>query len=122
MTEPDGTMTVKLLPTDPRDMPPPAVAWARSVLAAVRTVPRAELPAPSQASLTAVDWTLAAAADWLCTVPGEFSAAILAGEAGVGDRVWQKRTAWLRQHGFLQHGRHGHLDGWQLVAPEGPTQ
>lgn len=118
MTEPDATTIVKLLPTDPRDMTPPAVTWARSVLAVVRTVPRAKLPAPSRASLTTVVWTLAGAADWLCTIPDDFNASVLAGEAGVGDRVWQKRTAWLRQHGFLQHGRRGLLDGWQLTTPE----
>ncbi|WP_432521485.1 hypothetical protein [Kineococcus sp. SYSU DK006] len=119
MTE-DGLATdtgVRLLPTDPRDMTPTAVAWARSVLTVVCTIPRAELPAPSRTSLTAVVWTLAGAADWLCTVPGDYTAAVLAREAEVGDRVWQKRTAWLRQHGFLQHGRRGARDGWQLVPP-----
>ena len=62
-------------------------------------------------------WTPAAAAGWLCTIPGEFTATVLAAEAGVGVRVWQKRTAWLRGHGFLVHGRLGPRDGWQLVTP-----
>ncbi|WP_432563949.1 hypothetical protein [Kineococcus sp. SYSU DK003] len=81
-------------------------------------MPRAQLPAPSRTSLTSVVWTLAAAADWTATIPGDFTAVVLAGEAGVGDRVWQKRTAWLRQHGFLQHGRRGLRDGWQLTTPD----
>lgn len=112
---------VRLLPTDHRDMTPPAVAWARTVLAAVRAVPRAKLPAPSRSSLERVVWTLAAAGDWTATISAEFSAAVLAREAGVGARVWQKRTAWLRQHGYLQHGRGGPRDGWQLTTPAADT-
>ncbi|WP_041293865.1 hypothetical protein [Kineococcus radiotolerans] len=61
-------VAVKLLPTDPQDMTPPAVAWAKAVLAEVRTIPRARLQASARTSLTAVTWTLAAAADWLYTI------------------------------------------------------
>ena len=41
---------------------------------------------------------------------------MLACEVGVGDRVWQKRTALLRQWGWLQHGAGGPHDGWRLTA------
>jgi len=48
-----------------------------------------------------VVWTLAAAADFDNAVSPDLLAPVLAREAGVGDRVWQKRTAWLREHGWL---------------------
>ncbi len=108
---------VRLLPGDPRDMVPSAVRWARTVLRAVADVPAAVLQRPSRTSLTAVIWVLAAAADYEDRIPADHTAALLAGEAGVGARVWQKRTAWLRQHGWLQHGSGGPHDGWQLTTP-----
>jgi hypothetical protein len=80
---------VRLLPTDPRDMVPSAMRWARTLHATIRSVPRAQLPAPSRTSLQAVVWVLAAAADYDNHIPPDHTAAILAREAGVGDRVWQ---------------------------------
>ncbi|WP_432522790.1 hypothetical protein [Kineococcus sp. SYSU DK006] len=108
---------VRLLPTDPRDMVPSAVRWARAVIATIRTIPRAQLPSPSRTSLQAVVWVLAAAADYENRIPADHTAAMLAREAGVGDRVWQKRTAWLRERGWLIHGPGGQSDGWQLSTP-----
>ncbi|WP_432563986.1 hypothetical protein [Kineococcus sp. SYSU DK003] len=108
---------VRLLPSDPRDMVPSAVRWARALQATIRTIPRAQLPAPSRMSLQAVAWVLAAAADYENRIPADLTAAVLAREAGVGDRVWQKRTAWLREKGWLGHGPGGLRDGWQLSAP-----
>lgn len=108
---------VRLLPTDPRDMVPSAVRWARTVRASIRTIPRARLPLPSRTSLQAVVWVLAAAADYDNHIPRDHTAAVLAREAGVGDRVWQKRTAWLRERGWLLHGPGGPSDGWQLSTP-----
>ncbi|WP_380161939.1 hypothetical protein [Kineococcus sp. R86509] len=108
---------VRLLPTDPRDMVPSAVRWARTVHASIRTIPRARLPLPSRTSLQAVVWVLAAAADYDNHIPPDHTAAVLAREAGVGDRVWQKRTAWLRERSWLLHGPSGPSDGWQLSAP-----
>lgn len=98
-------------------MVPSAVRWARSVEAAVRAVPRARLPAPSRTSLLAVTWVLAAAADYDDRIPAGHTAAVLAQEAGVRDRVWQKRSAWLRDHGWLRHGPSGAQDGWVLAVP-----
>ena len=60
---------------------------------------------------------LAAAADFDDRIPCDHTAAVLAREAGVGDRVWQKRTAWLRERGWLQHGPGGPHDGWVLCSP-----
>ncbi|WP_380177001.1 hypothetical protein ACFEMC_23300 (plasmid) [Kineococcus sp. DHX-1] len=57
---------------------------------------------------------LAAAADFDDRILPDHTAALLAGEAGVGDRVWQRRTAWLRTRGWLTHGPGGQSDGWQL--------
>lgn len=114
----EGTDTrVRLLPNDPRDMVPSAVRWARAVVAAVRAVPRAQLPAPSRTSLLAVTWVLAAAADFDDRISPDHTAGMLAREAGVGDRVWQKRTAWLRGRGWLRHGPGGPHDGWVLAVP-----
>ena len=108
---------VRLLPTDSRDMVPSAVRWARTVHATIRTIPRAQLPAPSRSSLQAVVWVLAAAADYENRIPADHTAAVLAQEAGVGARVWQKRTAWLRERDWLVHGPGGQSDGWQLSTP-----
>ena len=108
---------VRLLPTDPRDMIPSAVRWARTVHATIRTIPRAQLPAPSRTSLQAVVWVLAAATDYDDRIPADHTAALLAQEASVGVRVWQKRTAWLRERGWLVHGPGGQSDGWQLSRP-----
>nr|WP_240897586.1 hypothetical protein [Kineococcus vitellinus] len=103
--------------SDPRDMVPSAVWWAYAVTDAVRVVPAAQLMRPARESLLAVTWVLAAAADFENRIPGDHTARMLAREAGVGDRVWQKRTAWLREHGWLQHGPGGPHDGWQLRTP-----
>ncbi|WP_380162631.1 hypothetical protein [Kineococcus sp. R86509] len=108
---------MRLLPTDPRDMVPSAVRWARALHATIRTIPRAQLPRPSRTSLQAVVWVLAAAADYDNHIPPDHTAALLAREAGVGDRVWQKRTAWLRERSWLTHGSGGPSDGWQLSTP-----
>lgn len=105
---------VRCLPTDQRDMAPCAVIWAKTVLKALRQLPRAQMRRPSRESLTAVVWTLAAAADFDNEVSRDFLAPVLAQEAGVGDRVWQKRTAWLREHGWVEHGDRGTHDGWRL--------
>lgn len=106
---------VRRLPTDQRDMAPCAVMWAKTVLKAVRAVPRVQMHRQSRQSLTAVVWTLAAAADFDNAVSPDLLAPVLAREAGVGDRVWQKRTAWLREHGWLGHGAKGVQDGWRLL-------
>jgi hypothetical protein len=37
---------VRMLPTDPRDMVPSAVRWARAILATVRAIPRAQPTSP----------------------------------------------------------------------------
>ena len=108
---------IKRLPSDPRDMVPSAVRWAYAVTHAVRVVPAAQLMRPARVSLARVVWVLAAAADFEDRIPGDHTARMLAREAGVGDRVWQKRTAWLREHGWLQHGPAGAHDGWQLRTP-----
>lgn len=114
---PSPVERVPLLPTDPRDMVPSAVCWARAVHDAVRTVPKRQLMRPARTSLSAVVWVLAAAADYEEHIPVDHTAAMLAREAGVGDRVWQKRTAWLREHGWLGHGPGGQWDGWVLCSP-----
>lgn len=106
---------VRFLPTDPRDMVPSAVRWAYAVQDAVRLIPAAVLPRPSRTSLVAVTWVLAAAADFDDRIPADHTAVMLAREAGVGDRVWQKRSSWLRREGWLQHGRGGPSDGWLLM-------
>jgi hypothetical protein len=108
---------VRFLPTDPRDMVPSAVRWAYAVADAVRLIPPARLPAPSRASLLAITWVLAAAADFDDRIPADHTAGMLAREAGVGDRTWQKRSALLRQWGWLQHGAGGPQDGWVLAVP-----
>ena len=113
---PSRVERVRLLPSDPRDMVPSAVRWAYAVQSVVQTVPARELMRPARASLSAVVWVLAAAADFEDRIPANHTAAMLAGEAGVGDRIWQKRTAWLRERGWLRHGPGGQGDGWQLVA------
>jgi hypothetical protein len=87
-TSPDGEL-VRLLPTDERDMTPSAVLWAKIVLKALRAFPRAQMYRPARESLTAVVWTLAAAADFNNTISADLRATVLAREAGVGDRVWQ---------------------------------
>lgn len=109
-----GVEWVPRLPTDQRDMTPSAVVWAKTVLKALRGVPRERMHRQSRQSLTAVVWTLAAAADFDNAVSADFLAPVLAREAGVGDRVWQKRSAWLREHGWLEHGEKGAKDGWRL--------
>jgi len=109
---------VRLLPTDPRDMVPSAVAWAQAVEQYVDTVPAQEIVPAYRDSLTLVIWTLAAAADYQDRIPADHTAKMLAREAGVGDRVWQKRSAWLRTRGWLEHGPGGRQsDGWQLRTP-----
>ena len=113
---------VRVLPTDPRGMVPSALRWAHSVHAAIHPIPRAQLPMPSRTSLQAVVWVLAAAADFEDCIPADHTAALLAREAGVGDRVWQKRTAWLRAGGWLVHGPGGTQDGWQLMAGAVPVR
>lgn len=105
-----------MLPNGPRDTVPGAVRWAYAVQAVVQTVPARELMRPARISLIAVVWVLAAAADVDLRISAGRTAAVLAREAGVGDRVWQKRTAWLRERGWLRHGAGGQWDGWQLVA------
>ncbi|WP_432572372.1 hypothetical protein [Kineococcus sp. SYSU DK005] len=94
---------VRLLPTEARDMVPSAVRWATAVHTAVKAVPSQVMLRPARRSLSAVVWVLAAAADFEDRIPASFTAAVLAREAGVGARVWQQRTAWLRQHGWLEH-------------------
>lgn len=98
-------------------MVPSAVRWAYAVEAAVRDVPLASMPRMSRPSLRAVVWVLAAAADFDDRIPNDHTAQLLAREAGVGDRTWQKRTAWLRQGGWLQHGPGGQWNGWVLAVP-----
>ncbi|NAZ82925.1 hypothetical protein GTR02_13980 [Kineococcus sp. R8] len=105
------------LPQAPRAMAPSAVRWGQAVLADVTEVPRAVLQRPAVESMTAVVWALAAAADAEGRTSAALTAGLLAQEAGVGDRVWQKRTAWLRARGWLLHGPGGQRDGWLLVAP-----
>jgi hypothetical protein len=97
-------------------MVPSAVRWAYAVQAAVRDVPLAQMRRTSRLSLLAVVWVLAAAADFEDRIPADHTAELLAGEAGVGARVWDKRTAWLREHGWLQHGPGGQWDGWELTS------
>jgi len=109
---------VRRLPIDQRDMVPSAVVWAKTVLATLRAVPRERMHRQSRQSLTAVVWTLAAAADFDGAVSPDLLAPVLAREAGVGDRVWQKRTAWLREYGWLEHGQKGAKDGWRLRVAE----
>jgi hypothetical protein len=104
-------------PQDPCVLAPSALQWARAVLADVTGVPRAVLQRPAVETMTAVVWALAAAADSDGRTPAVLTAALLAREAGVGDRVWQKRTAWLRARGWLLHGPGGKRDGWLLIAP-----
>jgi hypothetical protein len=116
-TGPEGE-PVRLLPTDQRDMTPSAVLWAKVVLKALRAFPRAQMYRPARESLTAVVWTLAAAADFNNTISPDLRAPVLAREAGVGERVWQKRTAWLREYGWLEHGQYGVQDGWRLRTAE----
>jgi len=99
-------------------MVPSAVAWARTVEKDIDTVPAIERLPRFRGSLTAVVWVLAAAADYEDRIPADHTARMLAGEAGVGDRVWQKRSAWLRARGWLEHGPGGRQsDGWQLRTP-----
>lgn len=113
---PQKPTRVRLLPVDQRDMVPSAVRWAQAVLADVAGVPRAQMHLPARQSLTSVVWVLAAAADFDDCIPADHTACLLAREAGVGDRVWQKRTAWLRGRGWLSHGPGGPGDGWRLRA------
>jgi hypothetical protein len=109
---------VRLLPTDPRDMVPSAVAWAQAVEQYVDTVPAQEIVPTYRDSLTLVIWTLATAANYQDRIPADHTAKMLAREAGVGDGVWQKRSAWLRARGWLEHGPGGRQsDGWQLRTP-----
>jgi len=100
-------LAVRLLPTDPRDMVPSTVAWAQAVEEDVDTVLDTEIRRAYRVSLTAVIWVLAAAADYQNRIPPDHTAKMLAREAGVGDRVWQKRSAWLRARGWLEHGPGG---------------
>jgi len=114
---PADDLTVRLLPTDPRDMVPSAIAWAQAVEGDVDTVPITEIRPAYRDTLTLVIWTLAAAADYEDRIPADHTAAMLAAEAGVGARTWQKRTAWLRARGWIEHGPGGRQsDGWQLRA------
>jgi len=46
------TERVRRLPTDQRDMAPCAVVWAKTVLRAVRAVPRVQMHRQSRQSLT----------------------------------------------------------------------
>jgi len=109
---------VRLLPTDPRDMVPSAVAWAEAVVRDIDTVATTDLIPFYRGSLLAVVWVLAAASDYQDRIPADHTARMLAAEAGVGDRVWQKRSAWLRARGWLEHGPGGRQsDGWQLRTP-----
>lgn len=96
-------------------MVPSAVRWARAVEQATQAVPRAQLQRPARESLQRVVWVLAAAADFDDRIPADHTAEILAREAGVGARVWQKRTALLRQWKWLRHGPGGAQDGWVLM-------
>lgn len=95
-----------------------ATRWIISVEAAVRAVPRAQLQAPARESMAAVASALGAAADAEGRVAAGRTAAHLARDAGVGDRVWQKRTQWLRENGWLRRGPGGPTDGWLLCSPE----
>lgn len=115
--QPVSAQLVRLLPSDPRDMVPSAVRWAYTVQAAIRDVPLAAMRRTSRPSLHAVVWVLAAAADFDDRIPADHTAELLAREAGVGERTWQKRTAWLRGCGWLQHGPGGQWDGWVLAVP-----
>ncbi|WP_432507669.1 hypothetical protein [Kineococcus arenarius] len=108
---------VRLLPTQACDMVPSAVRWAQAVHTALKAVPRQEMLRPARESLSAVTWVLAAAADFEDRIPPAFTAEVLAREAGVGARVWQKRTAWLREHGWLEHAGAHAWSGWQLRSP-----
>ncbi len=108
---------VRLLPTEARDMVPSAVRWAQAVHTALKAVPSQVMLRPARRSPSAVVWVLAAAADFEDRIPASFTAAVLAREAGVGTRVWQQRTAWLRQHGWLEHDGGHHRSGWRLRTP-----
>jgi len=109
---------INRLPRDPRDMVPSAVAWARRVEQGLDTVPATELLPGYRGSLLAVVWVLAAAADFQDRIPADHTAGMLAGQAGIGSRVWQKRSAWLRARGWLVHGPGGRQsDDWQLREP-----
>lgn len=113
-----AALPVRLLPTDPRDMVPSAVAWAQAVEEDVETLPATEIPPAYRDSLTLVIWVLAAAADYQDRIPPDHTAKMLAREAGVGDRVWQRRSARLRARGWVEHGPGGRpSDGWQLRRP-----
>lgn len=91
--------------------------WVVSVEAAVRVIPRAQLKVQARESMSAVVVALAAAADDDGRIAPGRSAVHLARDAGVGDRTYQKRTAWLRENGWLRRGPGGPRDGWVLVAP-----
>ncbi|WP_432488994.1 hypothetical protein [Kineococcus sp. SYSU DK018] len=108
---------MRLLPTEARDMVPSAVRWAKAVHIAVGAVPRQVMLRPARESMSAIVWVLAAAADFENRIPPAFTAAVLAREAGVGARVWQKRTAWLREHGWLEHDGAHAWSGWRLRTP-----
>ncbi|WP_432519885.1 hypothetical protein [Kineococcus sp. SYSU DK006] len=110
-------VVVRLLPTDPRDMVPSAVRWAQAVRSAVERVPGRQMHQPARESLAAVTWVLAAAADYESRIPADHTATVLTREAGVGARVWQKRTAWLREHHWLEHDAAGVHTGWRLRSP-----
>jgi len=117
-----GDAAVRLLPTHPRAVVPSAVAWAKAVEGDVDTVPATEIVPAYRDSLTLVIWVLAAAADYQDRIPADDTAAMLAAEAGVGARTWQKRTAWLSIRGWLEHGPGGRqTDGWQLRLAETST-
>ncbi|MCI2238099.1 hypothetical protein MN205_06290 [Kineococcus sp. TRM81007] len=107
----------RLLPSEARDMVPSAVRWAQAVHTAVGAVPRQVMLRPARESMSAIVWALAAAADFEDRIPPTFTAAVLAREAGVGARVWQKRTAWLREHGWLEHDGDHAWSGWRLRMP-----
>ena len=116
---------VRILPTDPRDMVPSAVRWAHSVHAAIHPIPRAQLPAPSRTSLQAVVWVLAAAADFEDCIPADHTAALLAREAGVGDRVRNGASTRLSKRCIIAAGNlaarflvpdsRGHQGRWSLA-------
>ncbi|GAB3454053.1 hypothetical protein GCM10027519_07570 [Kineococcus endophyticus] len=91
--------------------------WVVSVEAAVRVVPREQFRTPARESMSAVARALAAAADAQGRVAAGRTAIHLARDAGVGDRVWQKRTQWLRENGWLRRGPGGLKDGWLLCTP-----
>lgn len=91
--------------------------WVVSVEAAVRVVPREQFRAQARESMSAVVGALAAAADAEGRVAAGRTATHLARDAGVGDRVWQKRTQWLRENGWLRRGPGGLKDGWLLCTP-----